>query len=92
MLIEKDGLVWLSVKVIPNAQTNEIIGWQGDDLKIKIQAVPEKGKANRELQLFIAQKLSVGKSDVRLEQGANSQRKVISIGGVTLTELKTILF
>ena len=45
--IEKKGVV-IAVKVIPKASKNEITGIQNGELKLKITAPPEKGKANAE--------------------------------------------
>ena len=36
----------LNVKVGPGSSRNQIVGWLGDALKIKVTAPPEKGKLN----------------------------------------------
>jgi len=46
-----DGVIF-RVKVQPVSDKNEIVGVQGDALKIKISAPPLKGKANKALVEF----------------------------------------
>jgi len=53
-----DGVIF-RVKVQPGTGKNEIVGVQGDTLKIKINAPPVKGKANKALVEFLAGKLGV---------------------------------
>ena len=54
------------VKIQPSAQNDEIVGVQGDDLKIKINARPVKGKANKALVDFLARKLAVKNSQLEI--------------------------
>jgi len=44
----------LQVKVHPCAKSNEITGFMGGVLQVKIAAPPEKGKANKGLPTFSA--------------------------------------
>ena len=37
----------IQVKVTPNASEDKVIGMDGEVLKIKVRATPEKGKANQ---------------------------------------------
>jgi len=41
----------LAIKVVPNASKTEITGWLGDSLKIRLQATPQDGKANKALKV-----------------------------------------
>jgi len=69
----------LSVKVIPGAQQTAFVGELGDAIKIRLKAPPEKGKANAELVDFLAKKLGVEKSCIRLCSGATSRTKTLEI-------------
>jgi uncharacterized protein len=70
----------LRVKVIPKSSRTELAGVLADGTwKVKVAAVPEKGKANRALCEFIAEKLGVAKSRVRIIAGETSQLKRIRI-------------
>ena len=75
-----DGVIF-RVKVQPGAAKNEIVGVQGDALKIKINAPPVKGKANRALIDFLAEKLGVKKSEIKIISGHRSKIKKIKVLG-----------
>jgi len=75
-----DGVVF-KIKVQPRAAKNEIVGVQGDALKIKINAAPVKGKANKALIDFLAGKLSVKKSEIEIVSGHTSKIKKIKVLG-----------
>jgi len=72
----------LRVKVIPKSSRTELAEVLPDGTwKVKVAAVPEKGKANRALCEFIALKLGVAKSSVRVISGATSPIKRVRIDG-----------
>jgi uncharacterized protein (TIGR00251 family) len=77
----------LAIKVTPNAGRNEIIGLKDGVLHIKIAAPPEKGKANKELIDFLAEKLEIRKSAVLVVKGQTSRHKVIIIEGMVGDEV-----
>lgn len=82
------------VKVIPNAHNNAIEGVFEGILKVRIQAPPDKGKANEELIAFLAKTLHIPKSHFRLISGHSSRLKKLEIEGdpkeimVKITSLK----
>lgn len=47
--------------------------------KVKVTAAPEKGKANRALLEFLAERLGVSKSRIRITSGETSQLKRIRV-------------
>ena len=84
--VTKNGIL-LPVKVIPKSQKNEIVGWENDELKIKIMAIPEKGNANEALIGFLAKYLKLSKSRLSIYSGEQSRHKRICIDGLTLEQL-----
>jgi uncharacterized protein (TIGR00251 family) len=77
----------LGVKVTPNAGRNEISGLKDGVLQVKINAPPEKGKANKELVAFIAEKAGISKTAISIIKGMTSRNKVILIQGISNEEL-----
>jgi uncharacterized protein (TIGR00251 family) len=70
----------LRVKVIPKSSRTELAAVLPDGTwKVKVTAAPEKGKANRALCEFIAEKLGVAKSRVRVVSGETSRDKRIRV-------------
>jgi len=54
----------------------------GDALKIRLAAPPVDGAANEELVAFVARKLGIAKSHVRIAGGATHRRKLVQIEGM----------
>ena len=81
--LRADGKALVSVKVVPKSARNEIVGPMADGtLKVKVAAVPEKGKANAELCAFIARELGVPAKNVAVMTGETSTLKRLSIHSV----------
>ena len=47
----------LKVKVLPNSSRDEVCGYLGGALKIKVRAIPESGKANKAVIALLASTL-----------------------------------
>jgi len=69
---------------------NEIVGVQGDALKIKINAPPVKGKANKALIDFLAKEFGMKKSEIEIMSGHTNRVKTIKIVGEGTGIQKTI--
>lgn len=69
----------VQVKITPNASKNRVEGMQGDRLRIRIAAAPDKGKANEELIEFLADSLKISKSRIKLLSGQASRIKRLEI-------------
>ncbi|MBT4917403.1 DUF167 domain-containing protein [Candidatus Peregrinibacteria bacterium] len=84
MPVELPKQDYLRVKVVPKSSKNEIAEIFTDEegektIKIKIKAVPEKGKANAELIKFLSKETGVSKSQITILNGHTSALKLIKI-------------
>lgn len=71
---------YLRVKVLPKSPKNEVTDILDDDtIKIRIKAVPEKGKANKELIKFLSKELDLPKDKVQIISGKTDPLKLIKI-------------
>lgn len=82
-----DGCVTLTLHIQPGARKTELAGLHGDALKIRLAAPPVDGKANAALIDFIADRLEIARSAVRLKSGQSSRRKVLEVSGVAETRI-----
>ncbi len=69
----------IGVKAVPGATRPGIVGWLGDDLKIRVQAPPEDGRANVELCRILAIELGLAPSAVTIVAGHSARRKIIAL-------------
>jgi uncharacterized protein (TIGR00251 family) len=74
----------ISIKVLPNANHNEVIGQTSGVWKIKIAAPPDKGKANKELVEYLSGLLNIKKDQINILRGQTARNKVLSIEGLDL--------
>ncbi len=81
----------LELKVIPNAPRNEVVGWLGAALTVKIHAPALEGRANDELLAFLATTLGVARRDLTLLRGDKSRQKVVRIAGLDDAVVRTRL-
>jgi uncharacterized protein (TIGR00251 family) len=71
-----------NVKVVSGSSRNQIVGWLGDALKIKVMAPPQKGKANEAVIDLLAKFLGVSSDDIEVASGHSSPSKLIAITGI----------
>ena len=77
----------IAVKVVPRAAKDEIVGWLEDALKVRVQAPPQDGRANRALEVLLAEALSLKKNAVTVTAGRASASKRVAIAGLTREEI-----
>lgn len=78
ILKQNDG--YIRIKVLPKSVKSEIVDIMDDEtIKIRIKAVPEKGKANQELIKFLSQIFEISKDSISIISGKTDQLKLIKI-------------
>jgi uncharacterized protein (TIGR00251 family) len=79
-------MVDLSLKVIPNASCNRVIGWVGGVLKVKLQTLAEDGRANRALVKILAKHFKVPRRSIVILSGEKSHEKRVRIDGLEMPQ------
>jgi len=87
----KDGSLRLRLHIQPRASRTKIIGLYDGALKITVSSPPAGGRANKEIIRFLAKKLKIPKSDVRIKSGMQSRRKSLEIKNVLESEVRRLL-
>lgn len=77
-MVENPDVI-LDVHIQPRASKDEIVGFHGDRLKIRITAPPVDGKANQHLIGFLADVFKVPKRNILLLAGETGREKRIKI-------------
>ena len=88
MFKEANGAVTFAVKVVPRASKNQLMGIEGDAIKIRLTAPPVEGKANDALVKFLAQVLGTSRAQVEIVRGAKSKQKIVRVRGLTAEQLQ----
>ncbi len=69
----------LKIRITANAKENKIRGIEGDELKIYINATPEKQKANKALIDFLSKEWNIPKRYFCLLSGHTTKNKLLEI-------------
>jgi uncharacterized protein (TIGR00251 family) len=75
--------VRIDVYVQPRASRTMLAGTHDGCVKIRLAAPPVDGAANAALIEFVADRLGIARSRVRIAAGHASRRKVVEIDGVS---------
>lgn len=78
-LAEK-GKIVIKFKIIAKASKTEFSGLMDDNtVKLAVDEVAQKGKANKEIYNFLSKEFQVGKQNIKIISGQSSRLKLISI-------------
>jgi uncharacterized protein (TIGR00251 family) len=81
----------VSVKVLPRSSINQIVGFEGDLLKVKVKSAPVDGLANRDLILLLSKSVKMAKEKVEIISGHRSRLKKIRFYGIKKDDLFVLL-
>ena len=78
------GGVELDVLVVPRASKTEIVGEQGERLKVRLASPPVDGRANKALIQAVSKWTGIKRNKIAIAAGASGRRKRVHLGGATL--------
>ena len=79
----------IAVHAQPKAGRDEVVGWKGRELSVRVTAPPEGGKANLAVSKVIASAMGVPKTSVRVVRGETSRHKTVEVRGATEQDVAT---
>ena len=81
-------MAYLKIRITPGARQDGLAGWQGDVLRLRVRAPPERGRANDAACRLLAESLGLPVSDVTLARGATSRDKLVYVDGLNEEEVR----
>jgi uncharacterized protein (TIGR00251 family) len=82
--------VRIRVKAVPGSSKSSV-QLMGDLIKVRVQAPPEKGKANTAIEKLLADALQLPPSAVKVTSGHTSPLKTVSIEGIDEARVLSLL-
>jgi uncharacterized protein len=77
----------IAVRVTPRSGRDEVVGWEGGELAVRVAAAPDGGSANASVCAVVAKSLGVPKSAVRVLRGHASRHKLLVAEGVDAAQV-----
>jgi uncharacterized protein (TIGR00251 family) len=81
----------IKVKLLPKSSANQIVGKEGDRLKVSVTSPPVEGKANAALIQLLSRRLRVARSSLEITGGLRSRLKTIRVRGLSPEEVAFLL-
>jgi len=80
----------LSLKVVPGSSLDEVVAWLSDALKVKVKALPERGRANEAVVGLLAARLGVDPSSIAVVSGHASPAKIVAVDGMANEAIRQV--
>ena len=81
----------LRLRVSPGAARTELTGRLGDAWKVRVNAAPERGRANDAVLGFLSDRLGLPRGRLSLVSGHGSRDKVVELQGLAQAEAERLL-
>ena len=90
-VVPKDGGALVKLRVSPNAKSTGLHGPYGEAaLKLKVAAPPVDGRANAEVERFVARMTGTAPSRVRVVRGLSGRDKTVFVDGVGAERVREV--
>jgi uncharacterized protein (TIGR00251 family) len=87
----KEG-VYVKLRVSPGAKSTRIKGLYGEGaVRLSVAAPPTGGRANGEIERYLARLLEVPRSDITVVKGVQRRDKLVFVRGFGADELRACL-
>ena len=87
----KEG-VYVKLRVSPGAKSTRIKGLYGEGaVRLSVTAPPTGGRANGEIERYLARLLEVPRSDITVVKGVQRRDKLVFVRGFGADEVRTRL-
>jgi uncharacterized protein len=91
-VLPAQGGAYVKLRVSLGAKSTAFKGLYGESaIKLSVAAPPVEGKANTEVECYLARLFGVSSSDIIVVKGASSRDKLVFIGGCGPGEIQTRL-
>lgn len=76
------------MRLTPRAARDEVLGFEGDVLRVRVKAPPVEGRANDALLRLLAKALRVSRSNLTIVGGRASRDKTVAVEGLDAVEVR----
>lgn len=77
----------LQIRVVPRANRNSIEVGSDGQIKIRVTAAPERGKANDAVIAMLSKRIGVPKRNIEIVRGHTARDKTVRVEGATKKEV-----
>jgi uncharacterized protein (TIGR00251 family) len=77
----------VAVRVTTRARVDEVAGWRGNTLLIRVKAPPIDGRANNAVRQVLASALGIRASEIEIVTGSSSRNKTVRLPASALARL-----